>query len=642
MSSKPSPGRFRKGRAGNHAPAPQRGRRWPWIVLGVSVAVLTPIAIVGGMFASQAFQVRDNLLQAKSELASIVKLVKDGDQAGIQGVAEEVLALTDEAAVIVEGPLWDAAVDVPAVGVNIAAVRAATRATDTLVTDALPPALELLGSVQIDQLKVAGGGLNLEPFTGAIEMLPTVREAVEDAQKQVADVDRAELLPVVDDAVGQLLDVMDEAGPALDLVEKYLPTLLALAGANEDRTYVVLFQNNAEIRATGGNAANGAVVSVSNGKIELRKDEQTDAFHNAGYNGELFYEMPESTLSMYEWDFDRSSQNFTRTPDFPTSAAMYRALWQGANGGDIDGVISIDPVVLSSMMVATGPIKLADGTKLTADSVVKVLLSDTYERFGKDGDAADDYFSDVAGAVFDTVAGGDWDAVEMLRQLQKSTLEQRVYMAFTREAEQNLAVELGLDGALTDDNADQTQIGVWLNNASYSKLEYYLSTKLDVSCDAEARTVTSTLTMASAVPGWNLSQYTLAWRNPSLGIDRTTMILDVLSYAVPGGTLTSDPEYGDLADWTRTGSEAGRDGRSITMLLPMGETKSVSFTSTLPDGELGPLAVRYSPTVADTPVTVGDSCASLFPEAEPTLLETLPLPTPTPTATPTPTPTPTP
>ncbi len=600
--------------------------------------ILAPVGVVGGIFASQALEVRDNLLLAKGKLTSIVDLVQEGDQAGIEAAAADVSRLTAEAASIVEEPLWDAAVNIPIVGVNIQAVRAATQATDIMVADAMPPALQLLETIQLDELKVEGGGLNLEPLTGAVEIVPAVRSALADAQAQVAHVDREELLPVVDDAVGQLLDVLDQAGPALDMVEKYVPTLLALAGADEPRTYVVLFQNNAEIRATGGNAANGTIVTVDSGKIEMRKDETTDAFHNAGYDGLLQYEMPESTLSMYEWEFDAYSQNYTRTPDFPTTAAMYRSLWQTTNGGDIDGVISIDPVVLSYLMVATGPITLEDGTELTSKNVVQVLLSDTYERFGSDGDAADEYFGDVAGKVFDTVAAGKWDLKKMLVQLQKSILDDRVYMWFPREAEQAFVKEFDLDGSLATDNVEETQVGVWLNNASYSKLEYYLTTKLDVTCDATARTVTSTLTMTSAVPGWDLSEYTLAWRNPSLGLDRTTMILDVLSYAVPGGTLSSDPEYGDLADWTRTGSEAGRDGRSITMLLGMGETKSVSFTSTLPDGELGPLAVRYSPTVTKTPVTIADSCSSLFPASEPSLLESLQIPAPKATPTPTPTP----
>ncbi|WP_137845656.1 DUF4012 domain-containing protein [Microbacterium sp. 2FI] len=614
MSSKPLAGRFRHGRAGDHAPAPQRRRRWPWVLLGTFV-VVGAIGAVGGVFALQALEVRDDLLAAKDKLTAVPALAKTGDTAQIQALADEVLVLTTDADEIVQGPLWDAASAVPVVGVNVAAVKSATEATHILVRDAMPPALQLLSTVQLDQLAVEGGGVDLDPFRGAIEVMPQVNAAFADAESRVAEIDRAELLPIVDDAIGQLLDVMDEAGPALETVEKYLPTLLQLAGSEEPRTYVVLFQNNAEIRATGGNAATSAIMSVDNGKIEMRDDEASENFHLAGVRGWLDYEMPESTLAMYEGDFDAYAQNYTRTPDFPTSAAMFRSLWQTNIGGDIDGVISIDPVVLSYMLRATGPVVLEDGSELNADNVVKALLSDAYERFGTNGLAADAYFADVAGKVFEKVSSGDWDPMTMLEQLQLAADDQRTYLWFPREAEQALSAEFNVDGALATDNVAATQVGTYLVNASYSKLEYYLSTAVAVSCDPAARTVTTTTTLTSTVPGSNLSGYTLAWRNNQLGIPRTTMILDVLSYAVPGGTIVSDPENGDFGSWTRTGSEAGRDGKSITITLPMGETRTVSYTSTLPEGDLGPLEVRYSPTVTKTPVTVADSCSQLFPAA---------------------------
>ena len=584
------------------------------MLLGTFV-IVGAFAAVGGVFALQAFEVRDNLLAAKSKLSAIPSLAASGDQAKIQAVADEVSVLTAESDQIVQGPLWEAASTVPVVGANVAAVKSATEATNILVQDAMPPALQLLSTVSLDKLKVEGGGLNLDPFRGAIEVLPAVNEAFTDAKTHVSKIDRKELLPVVDEAIGQLLDVMDEAGPALDMVEGYLPLLLRLAGSDEPRTYIVLFQNNAEIRATGGNASTSAIVSVDNGKIEMRDDDQTRYFKYAGVAGLLDFPLPESTLSMYEYDFDSKSQNYTRTPDFPTSAQMYRSLWQTNVGTEIDGVISIDPVVLSHILRATGPMTLEDGSELNADNVVKAVLSDTYERFGKDGDAADRYFSEVSGKAFETVASGAWDPMTMFEELQKAAENQRIYMWFPREDEQALSKEFKLDGALATDNVESTQVGVYLSNASYSKLEYYLQTKTDVTCDPAARTVTTTVTLTNTVPTWNLGGYTLGWRNNSLGLDRTTMILDVFSYAVPGGTITSNPEDGDMVGWSRTGSEAGRSGKSITVTVPMGETKTVSYTSTLPEGELGPLEVRYSPTVTDTPVTIADACAELFPPA---------------------------
>lgn len=611
-------GRFHANRAGNHARVPRKRRVWPW-VLTFTFLGLCGVGLVGAVFALQAMEVRDDLLAAKSRLSAITELVKAGDGAQMQVVADDVLALTSHADAVVHGPLWDAATAVPVVGENITAVKSATVATHILVRDALPAGVQLLSSVQLDQLKVAGGGVNLDPFRGAVDVLPQISSAFLEADAQVASIDRKKLLPFVDSAIGQLLDVMDDAGPALATAEKYLPTLLALAGSTEPRTYLVLFQNNAEIRATGGNAATGTIIRVHNGGITQIEDAAAERFFEAGIGGEGSLEFSPETQSLYEWDTTMFSQNFTRTPDFATSASMFSAVWTDTTGDQFDGVISLDPVVLSYMLEATGPIPLADGSEINSGNAVKLLLSDTYERFGIDGLAADAYFSDVSGQLFTAISSGNWDPMTMLGQLERSVQEQRLYAWFAREGEQAMASEVGLTGALATDNNAATQVGIYLNDAAYSKLEYYLSTAVDVTCDAAARTVTTALTMTSSVPGSDISSYTLGWRNNRLGLPRTTMILDALYFAPPGGAIVGiSPESGDVPAFDRSGTESGREGSSRTIALAMGDTRTISYTSTVPSGPLGPLSIRYTPTVTTTPVTIAPSCSELFPEAAPT------------------------
>ena len=555
-------------------------------------------------------------MAAKSQLTSLTKAYTKGDAAKMEAIGAEALRLTTEAESTVQGPLWDLASGVPVVGANIDAVRAATEATHIIVRDALPSGIQLLSTMSPDKLKVEGGGINLAPFQEAQQTLPQLKTVLADAETSLSTIDRSELLPVVDDAIDQLVTVVDQAGPLLDTVEQLLPIALRMAGSEGPRNYLVVFQNNAEIRATGGNAATSTLIHAENGKIEKLGDETIEKFHQAGITGKLRSDLPKETLALYETDFTRNAQNFSRTPDFPTTAQMFSQLWTQTNGTQLDGVISLDPVALSYMLAATGPVVLADGSEITSENAVKLLLSDAYETFGTDGEAADAYFGDVSARVFDTIASGAWQPTEMIKQLQKSVDEHRIYAWFQREDENALTSQFKIDGALTADNTAKTQVGVFVNNASYSKLEYYLSTTLNVTCDAAARTVTTSLTMVSTVPGNNLSGYTLAWRNPSMNLPRTTMILDTLYVAPPGSTITAiAPADGDIKKWNRDGAEKGHPLSSRTMLLKMGETKTVSFTSQLPEGVLGPLEVRSSPTVTTTPVTIDASCTGLFPAA---------------------------
>ena len=580
--------------------------------------VLGVIGVVGFLFVREALSVKDDLVAAKTELGTITGAVQTGDTSQLLAASENALSHTTHANATVQGPLWHVAVKIPVIGQNVAAIQDTTRAAQILAKEALPAAVKLVTTLNLKTLKVAGGGINLKPIQEAAADLPVLRHAFADAQAAVAGIDRSTLNPAVDGSIGQLLDIIDQAGPALADVEKNLPTLIDLAGGHGARRYMIIFQNNAEIRATGGNAANTAILIVHNGRMKLVDDAQTRAYKVAEYTGVGSpYPLPAKTRKLYEWDYTLYAQNFTRTPDFPTTAKLFSGLWTKVTHTKLDGVVSVDPVALARMLQVTGPVSLPDGSKIGSGNAVKLLLSDVYARFGRDTKGSDAYFGQVTSRVFNRIAAGGWSPTRMLAAFQWGISQQRIYAWFTRPVEQALSVQTGTDGILLGSNAKVSQVGVYLNDSSHSKLEYYLKTRTSVTCDAVARTVTTTVTMTSSVPGPQLNAFTLGGRNWVYHIPSTTMLLDVLGFALPGGTITSHPQQGDLAFWTRSGTELGRDARSISVTLPMGKTKKVSFTSTVPRGDLGPLSVRFSPTVTGTPVSVAGSCNALFPPSHP-------------------------
>lgn len=246
---------------------------------------------------------------------------------------------------------------------------------------------------------------------------------------------------------------------------------------------------------------------------------------------------------------------------------------------------------------------------------MRILLSDTYERFGVDGLAADAYFSEVTDGVFSTLVGGRWDPVVMLQQLQRGLEEGRIKLWFADPDAEQMSADLGADGQLLADNTTKTQVGLYVNDAAYSKLEYYPTTSLAVSCDAQARTATVALTLANGVPRSDLSGWTLGWRNESLGLPRTSMILDVVAFAPPGGAISwVDPTTSDTRGWIREGIEKGHPASSRTVVVPMGESRVITTTFTVPADATSPLELGYTRTASDPSVTIDGSCSALFPE----------------------------
>lgn len=599
------------------APSRRRRRAWPWVVGGI-LGVIGGAAAVAGILAAtlavQAVEVRDDLLASKATLGRLGSLVEAKDEAGLQAAADDVSARTSRAAATVQGPLWQAAADIPVVGANIDAVSRVTRAVDILVREALPPGIQMISDLDIKKLALEGGGFDLQPFQQAQSSIPVVSQAFTDAKAETDGIRSDQLLDVVAGPVGEIRDVIDRTAPTLDVVNRYLPTLLDMAGGNGSKTYLIIFQNNAEIRATGGNPAASIIMKVDQGKFDLLDQASSATFYEEGTAGQQFSDIPAETLGLYPSTFARYSQDYTMTPSFPTTVQLFQDLWKRTNGDQFDGIISIDPVVLSHMLAVAGPVDV-DGEQIGSDNAVKLLLSDAYERYpsGKDSDA---FFSAVSRAVFTHLTAGEWDPAKMLDALAQSASEQRLLMSFTDDQAQQLSRELGLDGALHSDNSTSTQVGTYLNDYSVGKLEYHLSQSVAATCDASARTITTTTTLTNSIPDSIRSSYTLGARNGNFGISRTSMMLDVLFFAPPGGqVIRTDPATSEESGFDRSGVQDGNSALSRLVIVPQGGTRTVSSTVQLPAGPLGPLQLRHTPTASDTPVTIDPSCASLFAAA---------------------------
>ncbi|WP_105567557.1 DUF4012 domain-containing protein [Microbacterium halophytorum] len=579
----------------------RRPRRWPWITALVILLILIVCAIFGFIFVKQALDVRQDLLAAKTELSAVVGDVESGDADAMQASADEILEHTTSANEKVSTPLWAVASHVPFVGQNVDAVRRTTQATHVLVEDALPPGLTIMSSMDLGSADVEGGGLDLTPLIEAQDSLPQISDAFAEAESIVADIDRENLIPMVDGAIGSVLDIIETASPTVQVVADNLPTILQIAGAEEPQRYMLVFQNNAEIRSGGGLPAATAVVDVANGKADLAEQTSTYTFRR----DIKVIDPPDEMEQLYDGETFTGFGNFTRTPNFPTTAEAFDSLWNMTTGESLDGVMSLDPVVLSHILGVTGPVTASDGTELTEDNVVEQLLYETYVRYP--GEQQDLFFSDVAARVFETVAAGDYDALAMLDALSQGAEEQRLNAWFPDEASEDLMVELGIDGALPTDNAETTEVGIFLNDYAASKLEYFLESDVRVSCDAGAGTMTTDITVANNVPPEGMTEYQLGIRNKGYGIPTTSFILDTMYFAPPGSEITESTP-GDDPGATRTGVERERNVVSNRYFVASGESRTFSFTSTIPDGDNGPVSVRYSPSVTDTPVDIEGNC----------------------------------
>jgi len=117
----------------------------------------------------------------------------------------------------------------------------------------------------------------------------------------------------------------------------------ALLGGQGRRRYLLLVQNNAESRATGGYIGNYGVLGLDDGALRLERFGQPSELPRR-VDARRPLRAPADYVRRYgrlvaanPWAYANMS------PDYPTVAAVIADLYLRSDGRPVDGVIAVDP-----------------------------------------------------------------------------------------------------------------------------------------------------------------------------------------------------------------------------------------------------------------------------------------------------------
>ncbi|HLD92550.1 MAG TPA: DUF4012 domain-containing protein [Patescibacteria group bacterium] len=151
-----------------------------------------------------------------------------------------------------------------------------------------------------------------------------------------------------------------------------------LLGWEKSKKYLILFQNNMELRPTGGFIGSFALITLDKGRM-------TEMVVNDVYSadGQLkgHIDPPEPIrkyLGEANWYFRDSNWD----PDFKISAEKAKWFIDKEIDQKVDGVISIDLYLIKSLLKITGPINLVDFNKtITSDNLYDTTQSEVENEF---------------------------------------------------------------------------------------------------------------------------------------------------------------------------------------------------------------------------------------------------------------------
>jgi hypothetical protein len=326
------------------------------------------------------------------------------------------------------------------------------------------------------------------------------------------------------------------------------PLLPDLLGMEQPVTYLLLVQNNDELRATGGFISGVGVLTLE--KARIAELEFVDSYRF--YRKELSY--PPAPLPMQEY-MDISLlllRDANWSPDLPTTAKLVQSLYRRETGRTINGIITVDLRALELIVSALEPLTLEGAEEpITGASVIATIkelystpasLDANIEEAGLNTwwGRRKEFMPALAQSARSRLESGQVDFAKLLVAAQTALNERAIQVWLTNKAAAAELAELGWDGGIHPE-PDADFLALVDSNVGYNKADAVVERALtyEVAWPEEAGTpavATATITYTHLISAADQ----LCDPTPRYGSDYTDLTercyFNYLRLYVPGGS----------------------------------------------------------------------------------------------------------
>ncbi|MFE5488003.1 DUF4012 domain-containing protein [Streptomyces sp. NPDC056527] len=582
------------------------GAHGPWrrnvllAAAGLSVAAAAWIGITGWLARGELLAAQGDLTALRASLATAV--ARDGApalSAGAPGELDRERLLrsaaghAERAHELTTGPAWYTAAQLPFVGEPLRTVRGIARASDGLAGDVLPPLVRALPGLKAGA-QAGGVSRTLSELERQAPAFVRAAQVAAKARDDTRGLSASTWLPAADRARAELARQLDRLAGQTDDAAFAARTVPALLGAHGPRRYILVFQNTAEARGTGGLPGAFAVLRAEGGRLEFERFGNDTDMDGVRADVDLGAEFSDRYGNNAP---GRLFVNSNLSPHFPYAARLWTAYGERLTGRRLDGAIATDPAALGLLLRATGPVGLRDGTTLTADNAVDLTQRTSYVTYSDFAERKAFFIEAARAAAMRLMTAVDDPRLfpAMLSALRDVQHEGRVQMFSTHPEEQRLLQARQLGGALPD--AHGPFAGLVVNNAAGSKLDYYLDRSLvwePGACTKSGRSVTATLTLTSRAPASGLPGYVTTRADaPSYPTRPGDNRLLVSYYAGSGARLTGATLDGRPVTLI-PGVERGHPTYTLDLELPRQSSRTLVLRLVEPEAGSAPTVWRQA------------------------------------------------
>ncbi|MDO8583395.1 MAG: DUF4012 domain-containing protein [bacterium] len=312
----------------------------------------------------------------------------------------------------------------------------------------------------------------------------------------------------------QFIQNTKNISPLIKVVSNTSDVMANIFGFDGEKKYLVLFQNNMELRPGGGFIGSYGILSLDMGRI---KDFSIHDVYDADGQLRGHVEPPFAIrrhLSSAHWYLRDSNFDV----DFSKSASSSSNFLFAETGQKVDGVIGVDVSFIKNILKATGPVNVLDYKEtVTENNLFELTEAHSEKNFFPGSTQKKDFLRSLYKALQNKVSANNISYLA-LAQAVSDSLAQKHLIFTMNDNMQNIFTVNGLSSSLWDEregnkNSINDFLGINEANLGVNKVNYFINRSMSqkVSIDSDGKIseelIISYKNTSSGWPGGDYKNY---------------------------------------------------------------------------------------------------------------------------------------
>ncbi|MDD5566929.1 MAG: DUF4012 domain-containing protein [Patescibacteria group bacterium] len=288
-------------------------------------------------------------------------------------------------------------------------------------------------------------------------LLQPARDRISEANKHLQEVEVSALPENYQSEMRRVRESLPLLQQDFDKFLTFSEVFYSLLGGEAPKRYLLIFQNNREMRATGGFIGSLALVDIDQGQLVKLEVPGGGSYDLQGQLKEHVISPGPLHLVNPHWYI----QDANWFPDFPASAQKIMWFYEKSGGPTVDGIISLTPDVIIDLLKITGSIDMQEkyGVTVTSENFIDVTLNEVENEYDRATNQPKQFIADLVPVLLQKVFAGDQKQFFTILEAFSDALSNRDLLFYLGdEAAQKKINELDWAGEVKQTSGDYLMV----------------------------------------------------------------------------------------------------------------------------------------------------------------------------------------